>query len=80
MYQSGGILNFKEKTMSKRGGSGNGTQGGAQGSGASKGSSSGAKSSGRPGAGAGKGPGDAGGWPSTTGKISGGNRSNSEPK
>lgn len=34
----------------------------------------------RPGAGKGMGPGNAGGWPSTTGNVSGGDRSNNPPK
>lgn len=43
-------------------------------------SSKGNKGGDRGGAGKGKGPGNAGGWPSTTGKPSGGFRSNNSPK
>ena len=44
-----------------------------------KGGGGGGGHGGRPGAGKGQGPGNAGGWPSTTGKPSGGGRSNNPP-
>lgn len=66
--------------MSKSGASGNAGKGGSTGPGASKGAIGGASKGGRPGAHAGKGPRNAGGWTSTTGKISGGNRSQGEPR
>lgn len=71
-------VGVKGKVMSKSSGSTNIPRSGSQNSGQSKGASNGGGS--RPGAGAGKGPGNAGGWPSTTGSISGGNRSNGQPR
>lgn len=57
--------------MAKSGGS---SSGGAGKGGASSGDGKGGSSGGR-----GPGPGNAGGWPSTTGKPSGDNRSNAPP-
>jgi hypothetical protein len=70
----------EETVMSKSGASGNAGKSGSSGAGASKGATGRASSGARPGAHAGKGPGNAGGWPSTTGKISGGKRSIGEPR
>lgn len=51
----------------------------SSGSGTSKGGASSGGSKGGSGGGRGPGPGNAGGWPSTTGQVSGGNRSNAPP-
>lgn len=69
-----GRIHIEEIDMAGKGSNGGSTGKGAGGSGSGSGNGGG-----RPGAGRGMGPGNAGGWPSTTGAVSGGSRSVNPP-